>query len=162
MIGSSRTDSQPVFDVIAERATQLCDGTISFVFTVHDEWIRLAAVYGMVPEGVEAVRKLLPMRAGGHSVAARTVRDGTVVHVPDVLADPEYLFSEASKLAGYRSIVGVPMLYEGRVVGGIAVARADSVRWHERVASTRQWRSIRDGGEYLAISRHRHKSPLPG
>jgi GAF domain-containing protein len=125
VISSSPTDVQPVFDVIAERATQLCDGNISFVFTFDGEWIHLAAPFGLVPEAVESVRKMLPMRPGGHSIAARTVRDGTVVHIPDVLADPEYRFADAAKLAGYRSGLGVPMLSEGGIVGGIVVARAD-------------------------------------
>ena len=125
VISSSPTDVQPVFDVIAERATQLCDGKISFVFMFDGDWIRLASVFGMVPEGVEAVRKVFPMRPGGHSVAARTIRDGTVVHDPDVLADPEYLFADTSKAGGFRSVLGVPMLREGRIVGGIAVAREE-------------------------------------
>jgi GAF domain-containing protein/anti-sigma regulatory factor (Ser/Thr protein kinase) len=104
---------------------QLCDGKISFVFLFDGEWIRLPAISGMVAEGVEAIRKVFPIRPGSHSVSARTIRDGTVVHVPDVLADPEYLLTDVSKVAGYRSVLSVPMLRAGRIVGGIAVARAE-------------------------------------
>jgi len=125
VIGNSPADTQPVFDVIAERATQLCDGKIGFVYTFDGEWIHLAAPFGLDPEAVAAVRKVLPMRPGGHSIAGRTVRDGMVVHVPDVLADPEYRISDASKLAGFRSGLGVPMRREGRIVGGIVVVRAE-------------------------------------
>jgi len=125
VIGSSPTDTQPVFDVIAERATQLCDSKIGFVFTYDGEWIHSAAWYGLDTEAVAAAQKLLPMRPSGHSISGRTVCDGTVVHVPDVLADPEYRFSDASKLAGYRSGLGVPMWRENRIVGGIVVLGAD-------------------------------------
>src|SRR5262249_39507684 len=49
-----------------------------------------------------------------------------IVHVPDVLADPEYAY-EGQKIGGFRTVLGVPLLREGSPIGVIALGR-NSVR----------------------------------
>ena len=49
--------------------------------------------------------------------------EARVVHVPDVLADPEYTWSGAQKIGGYRAALGAPLLRKGNVVGVIFVAK---------------------------------------
>ena len=52
----------------------------------------------------------------------RALLEGKVVHIPDVLADPEYTFAEAQRLGGYRTLLGVPMLREGVPIGVLTLA----------------------------------------
>ena len=47
-----------------------------------------------------------------------------MVHVADVLADPEYTWSDAQQIGGYRAALGVPLLRDGLVVGVIFVAKS--------------------------------------
>ena len=47
------------------------------------------------------------------SFIGRALLEGKTVHIPDVLADPEYTSSEAQKSGGYRTVLGVPLLREG-------------------------------------------------
>ena len=49
-----------------------------------------------------------------------------IVHVLDVLADPEYTYT-AQKVGGFRTLLGVPLLREGSPIGVIALGR-NSVR----------------------------------
>ncbi len=49
------------------------------------------------------------------------------MHIPDVDADPEYRFSEAQRLASFRTILGVPLMREGTPIGVIVLTRS-SVR----------------------------------
>jgi signal transduction histidine kinase len=51
--------------------------------------------------------------------------EGRSVHIPDVLADPEYTFTEAQELGGVRTGLGVPMLRDGIPIGVLALARSD-------------------------------------
>ncbi len=125
VISRSPTDVQPVIDAIAERAARLCDAHLGFVFTFDGEWIHVGSTFGMDGKSVETVRRQFPLRPGGHSIAGRTVSEGAVVHVPDVLADSDDALKETAKVAGFRGSLGVPMLHEGEVVGAITVHRTE-------------------------------------
>ena len=125
VISSSPTDAQPVFDIIGERAERLCDADISVVSQVDGELIHLVSLHGVTAEGVEAVRRVFPMRRSNETVTARAVRAGAVVHVADVLGDAEYENKETARASGYRGCLGVPMLRERQVIGVIFVARTE-------------------------------------
>src|SRR5262245_56813152 len=116
-ISSSPTNIQPVFEIIGARAEKLCEAEISVVSMVDGELIRLAAINGVTEEGVEAVRRVFPMRLDDETVTARAIRTGTVCHVRDVLDDAEYQNKETARASGYRGCLGVPMVREGEVVG---------------------------------------------
>jgi signal transduction histidine kinase len=90
---------------------------------VDGELIHLASINGVTEEGVEAARRVFPMRLVDETVTARAIRTCTVCHVPDVLGDPEYQNKEAARAIGYRGCLGVPMVRDGQVVGAIFVAR---------------------------------------
>jgi GAF domain-containing protein len=123
VISSSATDVQRVFEMIGERAGKLCDAEISVVSMVDGELIRLVSINGMTEEGVEAARRVFPMRLDDETVTARAVRTCTTCHVPDVLGDPKYQNKETARTSGYRGCLGVPMVRDGQVVGAIFVAR---------------------------------------
>jgi signal transduction histidine kinase len=57
------------------------------------------------------------------SAYGRAVLERRVIHIPDVLADPEYTWHEGQKIAGNRAVLGVPLLREGNPVGVITVVR---------------------------------------
>jgi GAF domain-containing protein len=53
--------------------------------------------------------------------------DGHAVHIPDVSADREFTFSDAQRIAGIRSGLGVPLMREGTPIG-VAVLWRKQVR----------------------------------
>src|SRR5438876_4210280 len=132
VISGSPTDIQPVFDIIAENAVRLCGAEASTVIRFDGEWVHLVAVYGSSPEGVEAVRRSYPVRGGGASAAARSIRDRAIAHIPDVLVDEEYGPQAAAVGSGFRATLAVPMLREGRAIGAIAIARSGPGEFSER------------------------------
>jgi signal transduction histidine kinase len=131
-ISASPTDVQPVFEIIAERAVNLSGGEVSAVSRFDGELIQLVAIHGMTPEGVEAVRRSFPQRSSAESVTARTIRKRAVVHIPDVLADPDYQYKDTALAVRYRGALGVPMLREGQVIGAVFVARAMAGHFGDR------------------------------
>src|SRR4029434_4783410 len=82
------------------------------------------AMYGTSPELREYARglKLRPERG---SIVGGVALEQRAVHVLDVLADPEYQFADAQKLAGYRTILGVPMLREDTLIGAFFIWRTE-------------------------------------
>ena len=47
------------------------------------------------------------------------------MHIPDVFEDTEYTLWEAQEIAGYRSVLGVPLLREGVSMGVLALTRSE-------------------------------------
>jgi GAF domain-containing protein/DNA-binding response OmpR family regulator len=133
VISESPTNVQPVFEAIAERARVLCGAVVSGVSRFDGEWVHLAAVDGVSRDALQVVREAFPMRSGAGSINARAVRDRAPVQIADVLADAGYEAKAAAERAGYRSGLAVPMLRDQRVVGAIAVFRAETGAFPERM-----------------------------
>jgi len=57
------------------------------------------------------------------SLVGRVGLDRRATQITDVLADPDYGQAEAQRVAGFRTIMGVPMLLDGEVVGVLSVWR---------------------------------------
>jgi len=64
-----------------------------------------------------------PLAIHRGNAAGRVLVDGRIVHIPDVEADPEFTFLEGTRLAGIRTILGVPLLREGSPIGVIILQR---------------------------------------
>jgi signal transduction histidine kinase len=56
-------------------------------------------------------------------VTGRVALEGRPIHVPDVLADPEYQAAGYQQVFGYRTLLGVPLLREGTTIGTFQLAR---------------------------------------
>jgi len=113
---------QPTLDTLAEHAARLCGASSCLIFTLENGAYQLAAHYRAAAE----FRRLLqdqPIRAGRGTMVGRTALERRPVHIPDVLADPEYGWTAAQRAVGYRSVLGVPLLREGIPIGVIAIHR---------------------------------------
>ena len=134
VISSSITDTQPVFDVIAERAARLTAAKSGWVFTYDGEWIHERSAYGLTPDGLATARALFPMRPGSACYTSMAIRDGQVMNVADALAetDPEYATKPVADAAGYRSVLSVPMFKGRQVLGALSVNRAEVGRFGDR------------------------------
>ncbi len=132
VISGSPTDVQPVFDIIAERAVYLCGAELSVVSRFDGHLIQLVAIHGVTQEGTEAVRRAFPMQPSSESVTARSLRNRSVVHMQDVLGDPQYQYKDTALAAHFRCTLGVPMFREGQVIGVIFVARAEPGRFGDK------------------------------
>jgi len=87
-----------------------------------DEYFR-AGSYGFSPQFMNYVKDI-PVKAERATIIGRTLLEGKVTHVPDVHSDPDYSFSEGQRLSGDpRTILGVPLLREGKPVGALALLR---------------------------------------
>src|SRR5438132_1476469 len=123
VISNSRTDAQPVFDTIAANALRLCDARFSAVFRFDGELIHMAAFRNLTPEGTAAFRSTYPCQPSRGGTTQRAILTRSIVHMPDIREDPEYVYQDVAQKADYRSVLSVPMLRDGEVIGTITVYR---------------------------------------
>jgi GAF domain-containing protein len=124
VISRSPTSVQPVFDIIVERALQLCDASSSAVTTFDGTLVHIGAFGNVTAEGAAALQSAFPMPPSRKSATSRAILTREIVHIPDVLSDPEHDFKTQVLSGGFRSVVSVPMLRDGDAIGGITVGRA--------------------------------------
>jgi two-component system, NtrC family, sensor kinase len=121
VISRSTFDLQPVLDTLIETASRLSDGPTAGLAVRQRGIYRYVATTGMTPELDAAVRSR-SFVSGSGSMVPRVLSERRVVHIADVTVDPDYNFAEVVSL-GVRTLLGVPMLREGDVVGVITVSR---------------------------------------
>src|SRR5207244_12315116 len=125
VISRSPTDVQPVFDMIAERAVNLCDAELSVVTRFDGTMLQIVALYGVTREVLEAVqRSAHPVSADSEGISAQVLRTRGVVHVANVLSDATYDLKGEARAGGWRSGLGMPILRDGEVTGVIFVGRS--------------------------------------
>ena len=124
LIARSPTALQSVFDLIARKAKELCQGQFSGVFQYDGKLIHLEGHHGLTPKGVEEYQKLFPMPPNWETAIGRAIAGRTVVQIRDVQADPNFGPIALARASNMRGIVAVPILREGNPVGGIVVWRS--------------------------------------
>jgi adenylate cyclase len=121
VISRSTFDLQAVLDTLTESAAHLCEADMAVIARQKGEAYHVTTAYGFPPEA-EAHSKTIPHKGRG-SIVGRTVLEGKTVHVADVLADPEYTNTEMQQRLSFRTVLGVPLLREGKPIGVISLAR---------------------------------------
>jgi GAF domain-containing protein len=122
VISRSTFDLQVVLDALTESAAHLCEAEIAAITRQRGTANYWATSYGLSPEHAAYIKNI-SSEPGRGSVIGRVLGEGKVVHVADVLADPEYTQLDAQKQGGYRSVLGVPLLREGTPIGIIMLMR---------------------------------------
>jgi two-component system, NtrC family, sensor kinase len=127
VISDSPADVQPVFQAIAEHARLLCKAQVGATTRLEGDTVHLAGVRSMSADAEEAMRSSFPMPL---KLASPNIRRAIIeqvpIQIPDVHLDSDYAhLVDGTQRMGFRSIMSVPLMHEGRSIGTIGVAREE-------------------------------------
>ncbi len=122
VIGRSASDLEGVLETVVASARKLCSADAGQVFLVDGDRYRFAYGSGLTAGYREFIANN-PVVLDRGTLAGRVGLDRRATQITDVLADPDYGLADAQRLAGYRTVMGVPMLHDGEVIGMLTVWR---------------------------------------
>ena len=129
VINSSPGDLTPVFGVVLEKALRLCDATFGLLLMHDGESFHLAAQHGVPAAFLAFWNSNAPFEQHGGG-AARLLETKRPVQTLDVREGEGYrtgipISRALVDLAGGRTLLGVPLLKDGAVVGSILIYRRE-------------------------------------
>jgi len=131
-ISRSAIDLDAVLGTVVSAAVQLCRGEYGVIFRNDGSGeYRFAAGYGNSPEYEERERQAV-IRPGRGTIVGRAALEGRAVQIADALSDPDYEDKESTRLDDVHSMLGVPLMRDGQVVGAFGLARSRVEPFSER------------------------------
>jgi GAF domain-containing protein len=129
VISSSTGDVEPVFKTLLENAVRVCGAEFGTMNMFEDGWMRQAALHNVPPAyaASEAVKAFQPHPESASGIVVRTKETAQIVDVRTLGAYREGnpAVVALADVGGARTIVIVPMLREGELIGTIAIYRTE-------------------------------------
>jgi signal transduction histidine kinase len=127
IISSTPSDLEPMFEKMLESATRVCGANFGSMVLSDGDLVRRVAGYNLPPAWT-AMQRIDTWRPHPESTLGIVVGTKQVAHFNDLRTSVPYLEGEPmvralSDLAGARTLVTVPMLKEGKLIGAITIFR---------------------------------------
>src|SRR5262249_911602 len=123
VISRSTFDLQVVFQTLLESAARLCRAEKAGFWRLRDGTFQSVRVWGFQQGYLDYVQAH-PVKLDRSSIGGRSVLERAIVHIHDVLADPEFTLFEHQRLGNFRSALGVPLMRDGIAIGTMFLGRS--------------------------------------
>jgi hypothetical protein len=130
IISESPGDLQPVLTSMLENAVRICGATFGNIYRWDGEALHMLASHNTPPAFAED-RRRSPYRPYPKSPVGRMLATKTLVHVSDVMEEDVYtkrldpVAVTAVTLGGIRTLLGVPLLNKGEMIGVFFLSRQE-------------------------------------
>ena len=116
VVSRSTFDLQKVLDTLVTSAAELCRAERASITLPNGNEYHRVASYGFSAEFKEYMDRH-PLAIDRGNVVGRVVLEGRTVQIENVEADPEFTFIEALRIGKARTLLGVPLMRQGRPIG---------------------------------------------
>jgi len=123
VISSSPGELDPVFEVILQNATRICEAKFGTLYLYDGNLFHFRAEVGSPLEYAEFQRQRGPFRPAPGTHMDRIVRTKQVSHTADAAAEP--VTGPVVTIGGARTFIGVPMLKDDVLIGMFGVYRQE-------------------------------------
>jgi two-component system NtrC family sensor kinase len=128
VISSSPGELDPVFQAMLKNAVLICGAKFGNLFLCEGDAFRVGATHGAPPAYFDYMRSEPVLRQNPKVGLGRLLKTKKLYHITDIAAAPtlgDKLREATVNLAGARTLMGVPMLKENKVIGAIVIYRQE-------------------------------------
>jgi two-component system, NtrC family, sensor kinase len=130
VISSSPGELQAVFQAMLANAVRICGAKFGDLYLRDTDAFRMAATHNAPPAYVEARTREPLLRPPPDAPLGRVAITKQVVHIADIKTIQSYIeghpfVAAGVDLAGYRTVLAVPMLKDNEFIGAITITRQE-------------------------------------
>ena len=132
VISRSAFDLGSVMNTLTHSAAELCKAEIGALY-LHEGDVLVARGVADVDSAQADFLRRTPLRNDSSTYVGRTILAGAIRNIADVASEREIgLLKRFSEVLGFRSILFVPLMREGRGIGVFALARQRTGQFSQR------------------------------
>jgi GAF domain len=129
VISSSPGELEPVFQAMLKNATRICEAKFGTLYLSEGDGFRAVAMHNAPPAYADARRRALIHPHPGtwlwHAATTKQISQIADITTIQPYVERHPFLIEAVELGGYRTVLDVPMLKEGELIGVVAIHRQE-------------------------------------
>src|SRR5262245_60616035 len=130
IVSSSPGDLQPVFETMLANAVRICGAKFGDLYLREADGFRMAVTHNAPPAYVEARTRERLLRPPPDAPLGRVAVTKQIVQIADIRTIRSYIeghpfVAAGVDLAGYRTVLAVPMLKDDELIGAITITRQE-------------------------------------